>query len=386
MSEKALIDSTAVVKNSFREYYFHSKKVEEPTIMEQREFGYSLFGQKGWIRHLSFSSMGALVATLVKEAPSDVYCSNASYRFPTYPMQEKDWLGAFLIFDIDGKDLDLPCVPSHSYLSCTNCGSTEPPRDKQSAFVCQSCRGVKADSISIPCSKCVDASKKELKKLIGFLTRDIGIDQRAIRTYFSGNNGFHIHVSDDQFATLDSSARSDLVGYLSGTGLLPESVGVRKGATESLGVVKFPRGGISYGWRNKIADKLKIDESSTLKLHNIVMQSGGYSAFKSNLERTAREMGVKLDAQVTTDVHRIFRMPGTLNGKSGLAKTFFTDPESFEPFSESCVLGDSKVIIKSKCPVKFKLKGKSFNISKESAELPTYAAVYLICKGLAEAT
>jgi hypothetical protein len=41
--------------------------------------------------------------------------------------------------------------------------------------------------------------------------------------------------------------------------------------------------------------------------------------------------------------------------------------------------------IKVKAPVKLKLKNKSFNISKESAELPSHAAVYLICKGLAEA-
>jgi DNA primase small subunit len=224
-----------------------------------------------------------------------------------------------------------------------------------------------------------------LKKLLGFLTGDIGIDQLAIRTYFSGNNGFHIHVSDDQFVTLDSSARSDLAGYLSGAGLLPESLGVRKGNNESLCVVKFPRGGIAYGWRNKLAEKLKIDGSSPLKLQHIVTQAGGYSAFKSSLDRTARELGVKIDAQVTTDVHRIFRMPGTLNGKSGLAKTVFINPESFDPFRDSCVLGDNKVIIKLRCPVRLRLKGKPFKISKESAELPAYAAVFLICKGLAEA-
>jgi hypothetical protein len=32
-----------------------------------------------------------------------------------------------------------------------------------------------------------------------------------------------------------------------------------------------------------------------------------------------------------------------------------------------------------------RLKKNTFNFSKESAEAPAYAAVYLICKGLAEA-
>ena len=99
-----------------------------------------------------------------------------------------------------------------------------------------------------------------------------------------------------------------------------------------------------------------------------------------------REMGTRIDSQVTTDVHRIFRMPGTLNSKSGLAKTLCTNLDSFDPFTEACVLSETRVSVRLKCPVKFKLGGKSFNVSKESAELPAYAAVFLICKGLAEAS
>jgi hypothetical protein len=49
------------------------------------------------------------------------------------------------------------------------------------------------------------------------------------------------------------------------------------------------------------------------------------------------------------------------------------------------MLGDGKVSVKIKTPVKLKLKNKSYNISKESAEIPSHVAVYLICKGLAEA-
>jgi len=36
-----------------------------------------------------------------------------------------------------------------------------------------------------------------------------------------------------------------------------------------------------------------------------------------------------------------------------------------------------------KVPIKVKLKGQSFNLRKETARLPVYAAAYLICKGLA---
>jgi DNA primase small subunit len=78
-------------------------------------------------------------------------------------------------------------------------------------------------------------------------------------------------------------------------------------------------------------------------------------------------------------------MPGTLNSKSGLSKTKSRDLYSFDPFVDACLLGDDKISLRVKTPVKLKLKGSSFNISNESAEIPAYAAVYLMCKGLAEA-
>jgi DNA primase small subunit len=380
----------SVIKKAFREYYFNqSKAIEEPLKMEQREFGYMHFGQAGMLRHLSFKSMKELDAMLVREAPSDVYCSNAYYRFPTQqPMQEKQWLGADLIFDIDGKDLGMPCVPSHSYSVCTNCGYVSPPPEQdeeRSSYSCPYCSCKKADHVSIPCSKCIDGSKKEARRLMDFLLADIGLEHSAINIYFSGNNGFHVHINDDACTSLDPQARSDLVGYLSGTGLMLESIGVRKTNTEDLFSIKFPKSGLTYGWRRRIAEKLKIDMTSAIKLKNIVNQNGGYNAFKVELDRLAKDMGVRIDPQVTTDVHRVFRMPGTLNSKSGLSKTKSSDLYSFDPFVDACLLGDGKVSVRVKTPVKFKLKRNSFNISKESAEMPAYAAVYLMCKGLAEA-
>jgi DNA primase small subunit len=378
----------SLIKKTFREYYFKkSNSIEEPSKMEHREYGYMQFGQPGMVRHLSFKSMKELDAMLVRETPCDVYCSNAYYQFPTQqPMQEKQWLGADLIFDIDGKDIDLPCVPMHSYPLCMNCGYALPPTpDEEKSYSCPSCGYKKADFVSLPCSKCIEGSKKEVRKLIEFLMEDLGIQQSDIRVYFSGNNGFHVHITNDAYLPLDPQARSDLVGYLSGTGLMPESIGVRKSNIDDLFFIKFPRSGIAYGWRRRIADKLKIDNSSSIKLKYIVKQKGGYIAFKFELDRMVKEMGVRLDPQVTTDVHRVFRIPGTLNSKSGLAKARCSNIYSFDPFVDACVLGDSKVSVRLKAPIKLKLMGKSFNISKESAEMPLYAAVYVMCKGLAEA-
>jgi DNA primase small subunit len=385
MTESALVKTSAIVKSAFRGYYFKPGVIEEPEKIEQREFGYMHFGQPGMTRHLSFKGMKELTATVMREVPSDIYCSNAYYRFPTYPMQEKQWLGADLIFDIDGKDLHLPCVSSHTYPVCASCSHASSPSD-MAEYSCPACGGKKAENISIPCNRCIDGSKKEVVRLAGFLIGDLGMQKDNIHVYFSGNNGFHIHISDSAFVPLDPQARSDLVGYISGSGLMAESIGVRKGSADNLFFIKFPKSGLAYGWRARIADRLKIDGSSIIKLKHIVEQKGGYTPFKVDLERTARDMGARIDPQVTTDVHRVFRMPGTLNSKSGLVKMKCKDLDSFDPFVDACLIGDSKVSVRIKTHVKLKLKGKSFNISKESAELPAYAGVYLICKGLAEAS
>src|SRR6188472_2122321 len=166
INAKSAEKSTALVKNSFREFYFkHSKIIEIPERIGEREFGYRQFGSEGMFRHLAFRNIGELLATLIKDVPSDVYCSNAYYRFPTYNMHEKQWTGADLIFDIDAKDLHLPCELMHSYIICANCGE---PQEIETD-VCIYCKTGKLNHVSIPCNKCNYGLKKEVKNLVDFL-------------------------------------------------------------------------------------------------------------------------------------------------------------------------------------------------------------------------
>jgi DNA primase small subunit len=293
-------------------------------------------------------------------------------------MQEKQWGGADLIFDIDAKDLQLPCEQTHSYLLCMNCGVVS----EKKIDSCPKCDFSKLNHISVPCNKCVFSLKKEVMKLINLLITDLGIKKNCIEVYFSGNNGFHLHILDNRFDTLDSRARADLVGYLMGIGMMVESIGVRKRSEGFL--IKFPKSGLSYGWRKRIANKLGIDQLSIVKLNNIVQQKGGYDGFREELSRLTRESGVRIDPHVTTDIHRVFRMPGTLNSKSGLTKMRCDDLELFDPFINACLLGENEVNVEAKAHVNLKLKGQSFKIKKQTQRLPLYVAVYLICKGIAE--
>jgi DNA primase small subunit len=379
-------ESLALLKSAFREYYFnHNNLLEIPEHLEQHEFGYVPFGS-GMIRHLSFRNKGDLVATLVRDVPADFYCSNAYYRFPTYSMNEKQWLGADLIFDIDAEDLQLPCELDHSYFICTRC------REVSSAKcdMCESCKNTTLSKTSIPCNKCIFAVKKEVRRLTAVLTNDLGMEEKSVLVHFSGNNGFHIIATDKSFHLLGPEARSDIVSYLIGTNMMTESIGVRKGRDRSSSdfLIKFPKGGLSYGWRKLITERLGIDQASVVKLRNVVQRNGGYQGFNAELKKMTKSLGVKVDPQVTMDVHRIFRMPGTINSKSGLVKMRCNELESFDPMKDSCLLGDKDVKIKTNLSsqINFKLRGESFRLKERNLELPLFAAVYLICKGLAEVT
>lgn len=256
--------------------------------------------------------------------------------------------------------------------------------------VCESCKSTTLNRTSIPCNKCIFALKKEVRRLTAVLTNDLGIEEKSVLVHFSGNNGFHIVASDKSFHLLGPEARSDIVSYLTGTNMMTESIGVRKGRDRSGSdfLIKFPKSGISYGWRKLIADKLGIDQASVVKLNNVVQRNGGYEGFKAELGKMAKSLGVKVDPQVTMDVHRIFRMPGTINSKSGLVKMRCNDLESFDPLNDSCLLGDKYVKVKTNISsqINFKLRGESFRLKEKIVELPLFAAVYLVCKGLAEVT
>jgi len=87
---------------------------------------------------------------------------------------------------------------------------------------------------------------------------------------------------------------------------------------------------------------------------------------------------------VTVDIHRIFRLEGSLNGKSGLAKINCKNIEKFDPYSEACLIEDNQVEILGKCPIEFRLKNRKFGpCTNERISVPKYAAVYMLCKGIA---
>lgn len=370
-----MIEKNAVLlEGALKEYYFnHFDLIQIPPKPTQREFGYQKVNG-GMIRHLTVKDNKELHLLLMKEVPSDVYCSNAYYLFPSMPMSEKDWQGADLIFDIDAKDLALPCRSDHTAYRCISCNEVVPKLQS----ICNKCGSAKFERVSVSCKNCIDESKKEVRKLIDILDSDLGIKREEIMVHFSGNEGFHVRAMNSGYEKLGSQERADLVDYIMFNGVMPETFGVKKQGTS----MSMPELG-EAGWRGRVAKSLFSSRSKVPKVTREIAL-GGYSAFQVRLEGMRQTVGVRVDPKVTMDIHRIFRLEGSVNSKSGLSKVRCNDLEKFDPYSDACMLGEDEVEVLANCPLQIKLKKKKYGpYVMEKVSVPKFVAVYMICKGLA---
>ena len=363
-----------LVENSFKKYYFdHFDLIHVPERTSEREFGYQKFNS-GMTRHLSIKSDEDLRLMLITKIPSDVYCSNAYYSFPTLSMGEKDWKEADLIFDVDSKDLHLDCRKEHTCLKCNSCGEVA-----LMVQTCPKCNSTKLEQKSLTCKNCISGAKTEVKKLMNILIEDLDIKKQNIQVYFSGNEGFHVYVTNSPYQKLGSRERTDLVDYIMFRSAIPETFGMKKYKPERS---SFPEI-IDKGWRGRVSKEIFGSKSKRSKEITEII-SKGYSVFQQRLENMKTDIGVRIDPNVTMDTHRIFRLAGSLNSKSGLSKLFCKNFEKFDPFQDACFIDDEKIDVVANCPVRFTLKNRKFGTYKnEKISLPKYAAIYMICKGFA---
>lgn len=354
----------AWLKSSYREFYFKgTERIEIPDEVESREFGYMPFGG-GMVRHLSFKSRGEAIAEILKQSPSSVYCSNARYESPTKPIEDKGWLGAELIFDIDATDIPTSCKKSHDLWYCGKChASGRLPRPER----CTKCGGPSAE-LHGKCGFCLGAAKDHAKRVIDFLTKDFAVEPTAIQVYFSGNRGYHLHVFDGRFDRLDPQARAEIAEYLRGSSLPP---------TQTIASTlhrRLPGGPQGAGWTRRITGYAE----------------GRRESYQGTLQKLVSEavssQRALVDSAVTTDIHRVFRLAGTLHGETGMAKTRVESMDSFDPQGDPVVLNERPVRVQVSFFPRFRLKHKDFGPFEkpEVVELPTFAAVPILAHGLGE--
>lgn len=385
-------ESLEFLKKQFH-WYYKNHKVQLPDRFGKREYAFILFNGKGMIRHISFNKRKEFFDFLVDRVPRHVYYSSAYYQQPDAPtMQEKKWMGAELIFDLDSDHL--PDAEKLSY------------------------------------NQQLDAVKKEFIKLVDdFLLGDFGFDEKHVSLYFSGGRGYHCHVTDPGILGLSSNDRREIVDYITGRDL-KDSLVFHEQVTgrRSYGRVNYPsgkslkmprpdepgwRGRISrgvieiineiknsdnpyeklreYGVKKKDAEKL-LNDLSEERIRRIkegqLDQSKIIRRFflNSALRKTAVFMTAgETDEPVTCDVKRLIRLPDSLHGKTGLKvkKIPLNQLEDFDPLDDAVVFPEETVKIDLSKKFEITIKKQGFKLEPGIQKVPLYLGVFLVSRKLA---
>jgi len=375
------------LQDNFRSYY-QNNSVDLPDRFSRREYAFVFFGGKGMLRHLAFPRKQPFQDFFIEKAPMHAYYSTAYYQQPdAAKMQDKGWMGAELIFDLDADHL--PNVET------------------------------------IPYEKQLQLVKKEFYKLVDdFLMNDFGFEKHHLELYFSGGRGYHCHVKDPRVFQLDSGERREIVDYIIGRDLRDNLVfqdkttqrkqyGQRSysgGTTLRMPAPTEPgwKGRISrglieiieditasndpiaklmeYGVEEQTAEKL-LDDLSEERIKRIKQgqldQSKTIRKFFLNnaLRKTAVSFASgETDEPVTCDVKRLIRLPGSLHGKTGLRVTRVTldTLHDFDPLSDAVVFSDELVSVDVLKDTTIRLKEQTYSLGKGHQTVPLYVAIFCL--------
>ncbi|MCS7121226.1 MAG: DNA primase catalytic subunit PriS [Archaeoglobaceae archaeon] len=164
------------LEKKFKDYYIKNK-IDLPRYFEKREFAFVPITSQHFTmqRHLAFKSYQEFKSYVLRNVPAHIYYSSAYYLKPdAEKMDEKGWIAADLIFDIDADHLP----------------------------------------VKLDFERSLKLAKKELKKLLIVLRKDFGIKDDEVEVYFSGSRGYHVHVYSEDFIKLNSQERKEIVDYI----------------------------------------------------------------------------------------------------------------------------------------------------------------------------
>ena len=357
------------------------------------------------IRHRGFKDPTALLGAIRDLVPAHVYFSTAYYKDPTAPMEAKGWTGADLVFDIDADHLDTPCKATHDSWKCKGCGTLG---SGGAPKICPKCKNDRMEEQTWLCEKCLQQAKEETTKLLEILYSDFGQDPASVRVFFSGHRGYHVHIYSKEFGQMGEEERREIANYILGQGLDPQLHELEVTSTEGVQVVEGPQVD-QPGWRGRIVRGIydilneNPEEFGLLPAQAKALNTWdrnelfkkpfwssvkgiGLSTWKNLSLKAVEKKSAKIDTVVTTDVHRLIRLPGTLNGHTGLLAMMVPEEklDEYDPFTESLAFhGQMKVLVKDSPD--FKLGDQHFGpYRNENVELPLAAAMLLLCKRRAE--
>ena len=385
---------------AFRKYYRANMPIL-PDRFTRREFGFMFFDRTYVQRHMGFARPDDLRRFMTGQVPSHSYYSTSYYRKPDAPtMDEKDWMGAELIFDLDADHLD---------------GAKE-----------------------MTYSEMLVQIRSEMMHLVdSFLLDDLGFTEDQVHITFSGGRGYHAHVRTPDIMTLGTHERRELVDYITGSGLnidwvfpynrVPTSQvvtggGVRTNVAKDRLIPPADSGGWKKRMRNGLMDvvndlcdvdpkvfkkdypSIKSSKTDTLvkaqeelrKTRGILFEKNTMAILSPSTqnilvkimkEDMAHRLSGEVDEPVTADIKRLIRLPGSVHGKSGLRVTPISRQEltNFDPLQMAVPdeYSDEEVKITMRKPSKLDMKGQHFDLDGETM-VPEWAAVFLIGRKMAD--
>ena len=381
------------LKEKFREYY-QNPEIKHPPRQTKREWGFIHYTDRypeeiQMKRHRAFPTKEAVKEYLASMAPAHTYYSSAYYEKPdAKKMDQKNWCGADLIFDLDA---DYIATGDHTYKEMLN------------------------------------QVKKEAETLIkDYLLNDLGFKKKELKLVFSGGRGYHIHIQNELVKELGSTERREVIDYISGKGIQPIKQHSQKKEEEIHEYMKFRK--TKNSWDSKIKDYIyrelpreiqsttkeeaikklskldKVGEKKAMRLYkffndperierakktdNLNMIRGVKKDIWQQLTEKAIEKNrVNADEPVTSDIKRLIRLPGSLHGGTGLqVKPINIDKiDQFSPLDDAVVFKDSPVKIKPKQDIQIEIKNRVVTAEKNTlTEIPEYAAVLLAAKNKIE--
>lgn len=389
------------ISGRFRDYY-RSEEITLPPEGESREWGYIPFEESGdvyMIRHKSLGEIGDIDGFTKRNGPRHFYFSSSKYEEPGIPnMNDKGWVGADLIFDIDADHL-------------TN-----------------------VDEETTPYNEMLAEGKEVLQNLVEVLQNEFGFEDLTV--VFSGGRGYHVHVRDESVQELSRSARNEIVDYLTGTniefdyittdypfgipvqhyeGLFPQSAGwgriYREYLTETFEEMhtdiveifeQYSDEEIVTKTTQLLKDKYEISNIGTertkmivsvftnedtyeeLQLGNIFVAPAVKIIAKQILEEAIEKEYLEIDEPVTTDTNRLIRLPGSLHGGSGMRVTRidYENIEEFTPLTDAIpdAFKNNDVKISVDETVESYIGGEKTVYEEGEHTVPEYEAVHLICR------
>ena len=358
------------VRRKFSEYYA-ANAVKLPEKAGQREWGFGGWEGKIEARPFAFGDAAGLRIYLAANVPLYVSYSVAYYDRPdARPIDRKGWLGAELVFDLDADHLNLPCTARHG-----------------KAWVCDECLG--------------EVKRQTLRLVEDYLVPDFGIPRDDMEVNFSGNRGYHVHVTSEDMKRLGAYGRREILDYVSGTGLEFDKLFTKDGAR-----LVGPKPGDS-GWAGRVARYALENDLSAVLPRSIASRPERMGAFRRGVEKGnwdavripkkmdvwrafVNQLGLRLggevDKQVTGDITKLIRAPDTLHGGTGLLakRVAWKGLERFDPLRDAAAFekgrGEGIDVDVSQAP-KIRFGNGEFGpFKQERAKLPENVALYLICK------